>query len=91
MRAAAAALEGVAVRTPLVEVPALSARAGVPVSLKCEQLQPIGAFKIRGAYNAIVQAGWAERGRAASSPSRAATTGRRRLRRPDASASGRWS
>src|SRR5262249_6160526 len=24
-----------------------------PVLLKCEQLQPIGAFKIRGAYNAI--------------------------------------
>ncbi|HWB42979.1 MAG TPA: threonine/serine dehydratase, partial [Gemmatimonadales bacterium] len=33
-----------------------SARAGVPVSLKCEQLQPIGAFKIRGAYNAISRA-----------------------------------
>jgi threonine dehydratase len=34
-------------------VPALSAVAGVPVSLKCEHLQPIGAFKIRGAYTAI--------------------------------------
>jgi threonine dehydratase len=55
VRAAARALEGVAVRTPLIEVPALGARAGVPVALKCEQLQPVGAFKIRGAYNAISQ------------------------------------
>jgi threonine dehydratase len=29
---------------------------GVPVALKCEQLQPIGAFKVRGAYNAISRA-----------------------------------
>jgi threonine dehydratase len=53
VRAAARTLEGVAVRTPLVELPALSARAGVPVAVKCEQLQPIGAFKIRGAYHAV--------------------------------------
>lgn len=50
---AAAAIEGVAVRTPLVEVPALAAITGHSVALKCEQLQPIGAFKVRGAYNAI--------------------------------------
>lgn len=55
LRAAAGVLEGVAVRTPLVEVPALSALAGVPVLLKCEQLQPVGAFKIRGAYNAVAR------------------------------------
>jgi threonine dehydratase len=53
VRAAARTLEGVAVRTPLIGVPALADRAGVPVALKCEQLQPVGAFKIRGAYNAI--------------------------------------
>jgi threonine dehydratase len=53
VRAAARVLDGVAVRTPLAEIPALSARVGVPVSLKCEQLQPIGAFKIRGAYYAV--------------------------------------
>ena len=35
VRSAARTLEGVAVRTALVEVPALSARAGVPVALKC--------------------------------------------------------
>lgn len=50
---AAAAIEGVAVRTPLVEIPGLAAITGHSVALKCEQLQPIGAFKVRGAYNAI--------------------------------------
>ena len=63
LRAAARVLEGVAVRTPLVEVAALSALAGVPVLLKCEQLQPVGAFKIRGAYNAVARV--AAEGRAA--------------------------
>jgi threonine dehydratase len=50
---AARAIEGVAPRTPLVEAPSLGSRQGVPVRLKCEQLQPVGAFKIRGAYAAI--------------------------------------
>jgi threonine dehydratase len=53
IREAAAGLVGVALRTPLVESAVLSRLAGVPVFLKCEQLQPIGAFKIRGAYTAI--------------------------------------
>jgi threonine dehydratase len=53
LRATAEALDGVAVRTPLIPVPALAARASVPVSLKAEHLQPVGAFKIRGAYIAI--------------------------------------
>lgn len=53
LRRAAAALEGVAVRTPLVESAALSRQLGHPVWVKCEQHQPIGAFKIRGAYTAI--------------------------------------
>ena len=53
LRAAAAALEGVAVGTPLVEAPALTRAIGVPVWLKCEQWQPVGAFKVRGAWTAI--------------------------------------
>jgi threonine dehydratase len=57
VRAAARTVAGVAVRTPLIDVPALAERAGVPVALKCEQLQPIGAFKIRGAYNAVARLG----------------------------------
>jgi threonine dehydratase len=55
LRDAARVLQGVAVRTPLVEVPALTRRLGVPVLLKCENLQPVGAFKIRGAYNAVAR------------------------------------
>lgn len=62
VRRAAAALEGVAVRTPLVPVPA-EALAGPPVALKCEQLQPIGAFKVRGAFTAISRLPEAERAR----------------------------
>ena len=34
--------------TPLVHSPLLSERLGCTVYLKCEQLQPIGAFKVRG-------------------------------------------
>jgi threonine dehydratase len=44
---AAEGLRGIARRTPLVYVEALGAH------LKLENEQPIGAFKIRGAYNAI--------------------------------------
>lgn len=53
LRDAARALEGVVVRTPLVEAPELSRRAGAPVWLKCEQWQPVGAFKVRGAWTAV--------------------------------------
>jgi threonine dehydratase len=40
----------IAVRTPMEESRWLSALAGGPVSLKCENLQRTGSFKIRGAY-----------------------------------------
>jgi threonine dehydratase len=53
VQSAARALDGIAVRTPVVDLPALSERLGVPVVVKCEQLQPVGAFKIRGAYTAV--------------------------------------
>lgn len=49
IREAARQLEGVAVRTPMVEV------ARQPLFLKCEHLQPIGAFKVRGAHTAIAR------------------------------------
>jgi threonine dehydratase len=45
----------VAVRTPLVESPALSKILGRQVYLKLECFQPIRVFKIRGAYNKISQ------------------------------------
>ncbi len=52
LRAAAEDLDGVAVKTPLLRIPDLDARSGVPVFLKGEHLQPVGAFKVRGAYTA---------------------------------------
>jgi threonine dehydratase len=44
------ALRGVAIETPMEESRWLSAIAGGPVLLKCENLQRTGSFKIRGAY-----------------------------------------
>ncbi|MBP1705868.1 MAG: tdcB [Chloroflexi bacterium] len=59
IRAAAATLRGVATRTPLVPFGRRDGRA----FLKAESLQPIGAFKIRGAYVAIAGLPEAERAR----------------------------
>ncbi len=50
LRAAAALLKGVAVRTPLLPANELGERFGVPIWLKPEMLQRGGAFKFRGAY-----------------------------------------
>lgn len=41
-------------RTPMVADEALSARLGQPVWLKCEDRQETGAFKLRGATNALL-------------------------------------
>jgi threonine dehydratase len=51
--AARNAIRGIAIETPLVSSAALSARAGTEILLKLETLQPVGAFKIRGAANAM--------------------------------------
>ena len=53
MRAAAARLAGVAVRTPLLRSSALDERTGGEMFLKAENLQRAGAFKIRGAFNKV--------------------------------------
>ena len=50
---AARRIEGVAHRTPVVTSRALDARVGARVFFKCENLQRAGAFKFRGAYNAL--------------------------------------
>lgn len=50
---AARQIDGVAVRTPLIESPALNAVVGGRVLMKAENLQIAGAFKFRGAYNRI--------------------------------------
>ncbi len=53
VRAAASRLEGVSKRTPVLTSRALSEIIGAEVFLKCENLQRVGAFKFRGAYNAL--------------------------------------
>jgi threonine dehydratase len=40
--------------TPLLPSPYLSQKCGVPILLKCENLQPTGSFKIRGAANRLL-------------------------------------
>lgn len=57
VRDAASAIYAAAVRTPLVraELPASPGVATPDLYLKLEVLQPIGSFKIRGAYNVIRQ------------------------------------
>ena len=55
VRAAAERLRGVAHRTPVVTSTTLDERTGAHAFLKAENLQRIGAFKFRGAYNAIAQ------------------------------------
>ncbi|WP_432886507.1 pyridoxal-phosphate dependent enzyme [Kribbella sp. CA-245084] len=53
VRAAAERLKGVAHRTPVLTSRTLDERVGAEVFLKAENFQRIGAFKFRGAYNAI--------------------------------------
>jgi len=53
VRAAAERLRGVAHRTPVLTCGALDDRCGGHVFLKAENFQRIGAFKFRGAYNAV--------------------------------------
>ncbi|GAA4534820.1 pyridoxal-phosphate dependent enzyme [Amycolatopsis samaneae] len=50
---AAARLSGVAHHTPVVRSRTLDERVGAEVFIKCENFQRIGAFKFRGAYNAV--------------------------------------
>lgn len=63
VRAAAERLRGVAHRTPVVTSRTLDARTGATAYLKCENLQRMGAFKFRGAYNRIAQLSPDERAR----------------------------
>lgn len=61
VRAAAERIRGFVVRTPLV--PAPWADPLRPLWIKPENLQPIGAFKVRGAFNAIARLDDAARAR----------------------------
>jgi threonine dehydratase len=57
------ALEGTAHRTPVLRCATLSRLAGFDLSLKCENLQRVGAFKFRGAYHLIASLPEPERAR----------------------------
>jgi threo-3-hydroxy-L-aspartate ammonia-lyase len=59
--AAAARLQGVARRTQVVTSAQVDALLGARVFFKCESTQCVGAFKFRGAYNALAQLDAAER------------------------------
>jgi threonine dehydratase len=60
---AAERLGGVVNRTPIVTSATFNQRAGAEVFFKCENMQRIGAFKFRGAYNALSRLSQAEKAR----------------------------
>ena len=60
---AAERLAGVAHRTPVLTSRTLDALIGASVFFKCENLQRTGAFKFRGAYNAVAALSDVERQR----------------------------
>lgn len=53
IEAAAARLDGVAHRTPVMTSRTANAQTNAAVFFKCENFQRAGAFKFRGAYNAL--------------------------------------
>ena len=60
---AARQIEGAAHRTPVVTSRTVNERTGAQVFFKCENLQRAGAFKFRGAYNALSRLSGDERRR----------------------------
>lgn len=65
IHAAASALDGVVIQTPLLENPDVNAMLGGRLLLKAENLQRTGAFKIRGAYHRMLGLTAEERARGA--------------------------
>lgn len=57
VRAAAARIDGIVAHTPVISSPALDTLAGRRLFFKCENLQHVGAFKYRGASNAVALLG----------------------------------
>ena len=51
--AAAGRLAGIAHHTPVLTSRTINAELGAEMFFKCENLQRMGAFKFRGAYNAL--------------------------------------
>ena len=65
IEAAAARIEGHAVRTPVMEVQGFG--LGYPIEMKLEQVQHTGTFKARGAFNTLLSGGVPEGGVVAAS------------------------
>jgi threonine dehydratase len=63
VEAAARRIDGVAHRTPVATSRTLDERLSARLFLKCENLQRAGAFKFRGAYNAVAKLSPDERAR----------------------------
>lgn len=63
VREAAGRLTGIAHRTPVATSRTLNERVGAEVFVKCENFQRAGAFKFRGAYNAMAKLSPGERER----------------------------
>ena len=61
VQAAARRLEGIAIRTPLLENARVNAKLGGRLFIKAECLQRTGSFKIRGAYNFLASMSQADR------------------------------
>ena len=59
--AAARRLDGHALRTPVLTSRTANAELGAELFFKCENLQRMGAFKFRGAFNALAQFDAAQR------------------------------
>ncbi|OGA34740.1 MAG: hypothetical protein A3G80_03615 [Betaproteobacteria bacterium RIFCSPLOWO2_12_FULL_62_13b] len=63
VQAAARRIAGRAQRTPVMTSRSVDARTGAKVFFKCENFQRMGAFKFRGAFNALARLGSEERSR----------------------------
>ena len=63
VQAAADRIAGVVRRTPVMTCGMLDEMAGRKLFFKCENFQKVGAFKFRGAFNAVSQLGDAEASR----------------------------
>ncbi len=63
VKSAAQVLKGVAHRTPVLTSRTINELTGYQVYFKCENLQRMGAFKFRGAYNALARLSEAEKAR----------------------------
>lgn len=63
VKAAAQTIRGVANRTPVLTSRTINELTGYQVYFKCENFQRVGAFKFRGAYNALSRLSPAEKAR----------------------------